>query len=435
MTQFPELEHVGVAQRRVCRSCEAIYTISKALEGQEDYFRPPHDYVRGCQEYCLACWLGVGPLDIPEAYGEEPFVADPPNQESDEAAEEGDLVARYRRYLNDGCHLVVMPISRVHIEWSPITYRDLVTFFPPGCADLDALNIVENSADSGSLAEACSALSGITEELLCELPLVVFPCRLNWQTLRQAGHNEHEEMIRTLAESVDRSCLNFIRFKLCRIDLPDTLPGRAGQTNHPMMDGACIYNHSLCEARIIGGDVHSHLITRGLGLSLDSIEVGDFPKEGEVGNIVEHALGMYSAIQEADSPTTKFMLITNLFEYLAFPDEFRPLKKVRAVVVRYAARTPQQREQLTNRFKNDFFGLDGYRTRIVHKGQRLEQILPSPQQRKALFGELEGYLHRMIDDMVRHSELSWSEFLDHRKTIGLPPLEEDSGFEGEQREN
>ena len=57
------------------------------------------------------------------------------------------------------------------------------------------------------------------------------------------------------------------------------------------------------------------------------------------------------------------------------------------------------------------------------KGQRLEQILPSPQQRKELFRELEGYLFGMIDDMIRHSELGWPEFLAHRQTIGLPPLE------------
>lgn len=32
----------------------------------EDYFRHPTDYSRGSLEYCLACWLGIGPIDIAE---------------------------------------------------------------------------------------------------------------------------------------------------------------------------------------------------------------------------------------------------------------------------------------------------------------------------------------------------------------------------------
>src|SRR5262245_19972015 len=125
MTDFPELENVDVGRRRVCRSCEAIYTIIEALENQKDYFQQPYDYLRGCQEYCLACWLGVGPLDIPEAYGEEPVEEDEPIQQPDGEIDDGDLLARFAHYLNDGCHLVVMPITRVHLEWSPVIYRDL----------------------------------------------------------------------------------------------------------------------------------------------------------------------------------------------------------------------------------------------------------------------------------------------------------------------
>jgi hypothetical protein len=427
MADFPELETVDVMRRRVCRSCEAIYTISEWLRSQRSYFEQPYDYLHGCQEYCLNCWLGVGPLDIPEAYGEEPVNEPSQAHGSHEVPDEGDLLTRYAEVFGGGFHLAVMPIARVHLEWTPVTYRGLFTFFPPGMANLDALKIVDNRETSSSLAEVSSALSGITADLLQEHPLVAFPCRLDWDKLLRIGHRAHRELICELSEAVDRSCLNYVRYCLCQIDLVDTLPGRAGQVaGNPMMAGACIYNHSLREARIIGGDAFTHLITRGLGLPLESIATEEFPQQGEVGNIVEHALGLYAAVQEASSPTAKFMQVMSLLEYLAFPDEFRPFKKVRAMIVRYASRTPDRRDRLTNRLKNDLFGPVGYRTQIIHNGKRLEQLLPSPQQRKELFRELDVYMRPMIDDMVRHSELSWAEFAQHRTTIGFPsPDDED----------
>ena len=446
MEDYPELTAVDRARRRVCRSCEAIYTINEVLANQREYFKQPYDYVTGCQEYCLACWLGVGPLDFPEAYGEERLAEmgesassaaarDVESTQSADAAdpfaiedelEDGDLLGRFKPFLDNGCHLVVMPIARVHLEWSPFTYRDLFTFYPPEIADLSSLNIIPNRESSTSLAETSSALSGLTDELLEQLPLVAFPCRLNWESFRRSGHRGHLELIAQLSESVDRLCLNLVRYRLCTLDLVDTLPGRAGQlASNPMMAGACIYNHSLGEARIIGGAALTHYITRGLGLALESIGTDEFPRPGEVGNIVEHALGLYAAVQEASGPTGQFMQATSLLEYLAFPDEFRPLKKVRAVIVRYAARNRAEHDRLTKRFQNELFGPQGYRTQIVHNGKRLEQLLPSSEERKELFDELDVYMRLMIDDMIEHSEMNWDEFAEHRKSIGFGKADED----------
>jgi hypothetical protein len=49
-----------------CTCCERAYVIGAFeqhyLDAQGAF------YARGCDEYCLACWFGVGPKDFPESY-------------------------------------------------------------------------------------------------------------------------------------------------------------------------------------------------------------------------------------------------------------------------------------------------------------------------------------------------------------------------------
>lgn len=49
------------SQARICRECRASYFVPDLGESGYAYISPPHDYGRGREEYCLACWLGVGP--------------------------------------------------------------------------------------------------------------------------------------------------------------------------------------------------------------------------------------------------------------------------------------------------------------------------------------------------------------------------------------
>ena len=73
--------------------------------------------------------------------------------------------------------------------------------------------------------------------------------------------------------------------------------------------------------------------------------------------------GMYSAIQEASSPTTKFMLIMSFSSiWLTRMNFGTEESSSHRRTLRSSQNTCQQREQLTNRFKNEFFGPEGYRT-------------------------------------------------------------------------
>jgi hypothetical protein len=300
------------AVQRTCTECGERYTIGQYLETYSHYFSRPWDYRAGCETHCLACWLGVGPRDFPAEdddslvrtdapaapdevlAGEDFHVGEGqdgwPYQAVYESLMEGDLLPAFEWFLHNGANLAFMPIARLRVE-RPVVFPGAITFYPPGEADLDQLNLIPNRDDTTSLAECCSAASGITRDLLERHPLIVFPCRFDWQAFRHSGHKSHLEFIRRLSEEIDRRCLDFVRYRSCRLEPIDDLPAHAGQvaSNH-MMAGALLYSGALREARIIGGAAFTHYLTRGLGLPLDQVEWDAFPRDGEVGRIVNHAL-------------------------------------------------------------------------------------------------------------------------------------------------
>jgi hypothetical protein len=46
---------------RKCAECGESYDPSA---GDAMYYSHPYGYDKGCETHCLACWLGVGPIDI-----------------------------------------------------------------------------------------------------------------------------------------------------------------------------------------------------------------------------------------------------------------------------------------------------------------------------------------------------------------------------------
>jgi len=331
----------------------------------------------------------------------------------------GELLEDYAAYLAIGSHLAIMPISRVEVEWFPKNYPAGITFYPAGYVNLDILNINPNDPNSRSLAEFCSAASGIDQAILERHPLIVFPCTFDWSSFRHNSHDNHLDFIRMLSDYVDKSCLNFIRYLQCPLEPIDSLPGRAGTVNsNHMMAGALLYNHSLREGRIIGGAVFIHAITRGLGLPLDSVDHDLFPKSGEVGNIVNCALSLYTTLLEAGNPTLRFIQALNLLEFLACPYEFKRFKEVKKIIARYVAKNHSEYTKLLDRFfeltgKKDSTTnkVVGYRTRVVHMGENIDNIVPNKGERKDLFLELQTYIKSVIDHMISHSEMSWQQYL------------------------
>ena len=194
-------------------------------------------------------------------------------------------------------------------------------------------------------------------------------------------------------------------------------------SNH-MMSAALLYCHECRESRIVAGDAFSHIVTRGVGLSLEPLELNSFPKAGEVGHIVDHALFLYTEMIEANSATARFMQALALLEFLAFPDEYQKFEKVKKVIARYVAKNRQEYDRLLDRFyeltgKKDQESnrLIGYRTRVVHMGDRIEDVVPDEQDQKELFTELDTYLRAVIDHMVAHSTLNFEDYLEARERL------------------
>lgn len=342
---------------------------------------------------------------------------------------DGDLLEDFASFLRDGALLAVMPVARLHLELFPISFPGNVTFYPNGYAELDKLGIVPNDSASNSLAERASAASGIDEDIFARHPVVAFPFRSEWQQLRKHGHKDNMAFIRKLSDYVDRACFNYIKYRQCPLfsegDPIHNIPGRAGQvdSNH-MMSAALLYCHDIRESRIIAGDAFSHIVTRGIGLPLEPIEHSDFPSDGEVGHIVTHALFSYTEMLEANSATARFMQALALLEFLAFPDEYQKFEKVKKVIARYVAKSPAEYDQLLDRFyeltgKKDPQSnqIIGYRTRVVHMGDRIEDVVPNDQDQKELFVELDSYLRAVIDHMIAHSELSFENYLRVREQL------------------
>jgi hypothetical protein len=89
--------------------------------------------------------------------------------------------------------------------------------------------------------------------------------------------------------------------------------------------------------------------------------------------------------------------------------------------VRYVATTREEYARILERFlelsgKKDPTSqrITGYRTRIIHIGERLDAMIPNPDNRRKLFEELDGYIRPIIDHMITHSQLDLAEYLELR---------------------
>jgi hypothetical protein len=434
MSESFSMTDYDLKRSRACSACGRSYTVSDYWQNNESYFHGAYNYRKGYIDHCLDCWLGVGPNDFPVNAEVSASNADDSHRAVvlEAFAESGpvinrddDLLAAYGPWLEAGCHLAVMPVARIHIEWGARYFLFGHAFYPAGGVDLTSLNVIENRADTGKLSEFQAEASGVTAEVIGKHHVVIFPCRFDWADFERSSHDVQLDLLRSLSAHVDRSCLDFIRYSLCQLGLQDTLPARAGQLDsNPMMSGVILYNHALRESRVIGGAAFHRMTTRGIGLVLDQLELDHFPGDGEVGKIVQHALTLFTAMLEASDETAMFMQALGLLEFLAYPDEYRKFEDVKKVIARYVARDASEYQKLMDRFfeltgkKDANTGkIIGFRTQVVHMGERIERLVPRPSNRRALLRELQLYIGKVIDHMVAHSELTFEDYLKVRETL------------------
>jgi hypothetical protein len=57
---------------RACEECGQIYCQYGELDRAGTYEDFPYSYDRGYANFCLTCWLGVGPASMPEIWVKDP---------------------------------------------------------------------------------------------------------------------------------------------------------------------------------------------------------------------------------------------------------------------------------------------------------------------------------------------------------------------------
>lgn len=440
---------------RECEICKCQYTIDA---------HEPWEWAGGvtsfanlecCEHWCLACTLGVGPTDFPESYSEEESAAelDPTDEAAvaeqargniaalqigpryedwaDDRTDEvyaaqcrGDILKAYSFFTDQGIPLIIMPLTRAISDRS-VHYPNGITYYPPGTANLDGLDHLDEVADPDDLAIRLSEYAGATLGNLKQHALLVFPAALDPQLIAKADHEVHLDLIRRLSEEVDKVCLNFVRYYSCKLKKPHAIPARAGQTkSDPAMSICLVYDPAKKSSRLYGGAAFPFAFTGGIGIWLRQPEWQRFPGVGEVGKIVYHALTLYATMLESSSDTIRFVQALSLLEFLAFPTDYKAFEDVKKVIARYIATDQTSYNRVLERFyeltgKKDPLTKEiiGLRTRVVHIGDRIEALIPSPKARRELFAELDGYIRPVIDHMIQHSEIGFDEYIEIRKTF------------------
>ncbi|QKF81673.1 hypothetical protein [Halarcobacter ebronensis] len=430
---------------RFCSSCNNPYKIIDT-DINSSHFYPPYDYIKGCSEYCLHCWLlpDDEPSKIAVENEQDIELIFPENHQywydtnDYEKIDLGDLQTAYKKYIEDGFQIAILPISRLATNRS-IFLPEGIMIYPEGRLDLSKYKLINTEISKlrekhpselsiSELSSLQSQLTGISIETLNQYALIVIPIKLSLDTIFNYSHEKHLELISNLSETITQKYLNFFIYKYCKIShiSNDKLPSSPSQTLVNNMSAVLFVNLNSNESKLISGAVFNAQATKGLGLALSQPEWDIFPKNGEVGKLVNHAMILYSQIIKTESSTSKFVQILSLLEFLAYPTEYKKFQDVKKVISRYIIQDTNSSEyqDLLKRFEELTGKIDsltgeqvGLRTRIVHIGDRLENLLPTTNVRKQLFEELNGYVRCIIDHMIHYSDLSFEDYLDKRKEL------------------
>lgn len=258
---------------------------------------------------------------------------------------------------------------------------------------------------------------------------IVFSADVDWDKFKNNSHEDDVELIRYLSSKAEKA-LDVIRYKHCRFDLPETIPGAPGsweKNEKPsgQFMGALIYNPLKNESRLItGAAVESVVAIKGIGLHIATQQNHQCPSPdiGEVSGIISNALSIYSDVLMAQNQTAKFIRAMTLLEYLAGAGEFGKWEKHKGNIACHVAKSKADYLNICERFKvltggANECGHKGLRTEIVHLGKFLPDIVPSVSERKKLFKELQNYAERVINHMYARQSESWESFLAYRKEL------------------
>lgn len=209
-----------------------------------------------------------------------------------------------------------------------------------------------------------------------------------------------------------RPVVDFIRLNYGSILDKRLMTGRVGQLESGNTV-ALVTNRFGGFPRIASADIYGNVLNIVHGIELLSTSVFDrFPiyklDINETGNIALHAMHLYSAALEGSGSTEKFVEFMRIFEFIAFPDSYEKFQKVRAKITQHLARNSYDESRLETEFRSYTGGTanDGLRTKIIHMGVQLDDLL-NVGDIDSLLSRLQLYTTCCINDLLRFYNMPW----------------------------
>jgi hypothetical protein len=354
----------------------------------------------------------------------------------------------FRDSVLRGEKLSLLPVSRVLVE-QPTELGSGVVIYPPNWIDPNDLRVVSwperdfhellrkngkrledgnvsIQAQGADLTWFKSAATRIDLPEFFGYALVGLTAEIDWEAfLAPASHEAHLQLIARAAEQAE-SVFDVVRFYYCNPTEIDTLPGKVGFANRAGFSCCLFYDLSDHESYLIAGKFLTHDIVAGQGLDMTGIGRLPVLARGEVGNVARHALNMLSQAIEANTDTSKFVQMLAVIEYIADPDRFIKMHKVKGAIGRHVARSRTEYNEIIEDFRyltsegETVQPNRGLRHNIVHLGRRLDDLL-SPDERKKVFKRLSRYVGVPLEHLINHSADDWSviEKLRHEAGVRL----------------
>jgi len=349
--------------------------------------------------------------------------------------------------IGEGECLCLLPIGRVHLK-APILLTPKISLHPANSFSPETFRVVgwpkydfdemerrygvdlgdgmrTVTVEGSDLNWFKSAATGIDLPEFFGSALIALSFVIDWNAFFDpTSHEAHLEMLgRAMAEA--EAVFDLVRFERCNLSTPQTLPGRVGLLEGTSFCSGLFYAPRDHESYIIGGEIVGHQLLKGIGLDLFGVGSVPIIGTGNVGYIARHGLRLFSEAMEAVTETSKFVQMMSLLEFLANPEDYISMQKVKGLIARHAARDRADYDAIIK----DFFYLtsdktedkgknNGLRHNIVHCGKRLED-LTTTKQRADIFRRLERYAGVPLKDFIVHSNGNWAEIDGLRTQAGI----------------
>jgi|GEM_PF-3096658 len=209
-----------------------------------------------------------------------------------------------------------------------------------------------------------------------------------------------------------RPIVDFIRLNYSSILDKKLMTGRVGQLESGDTV-ALVTDEYGGLTRIASADIYGNVLNVPHGIELLSASVLDqlsiYKSDiNDTGNIVLHAMRLYSGALESSGPTEKFVEFMRIFEFIAFPDDYEKFQRVRAKITQHLARNSYDETRLEAEFRSYTGGTanDGLRTKIIHMGMQLDDLL-NAEEINSLLSRLQLYATCCIKDLLRLYNMPW----------------------------